>query len=80
LESGFIKHPQASRVAAFQRSAAAADSAGKSPGIGLGLLERDIPAMTIERKIGKLREFDEAHTIARSDSFMELLGLEKIEA
>jgi len=35
--------------------------------------------MTSEHKMGNVREFDEAPTIAHNDTFVEHLGLEKIE-
>ncbi len=45
----------------------------------LALIDEGYPVMTFEGNMGDEREFDEAQTDARIDSFMETLGLEIIE-
>lgn len=45
----------------------------------LALLEAGYPVMSFEGNMGDEREFDEARTVARIDSFMETLGLSQIE-
>jgi benzoyl-CoA reductase subunit B len=55
---------------------------GLSVGIAenrLALIEEGYPVMTFEGNMGDEREFDEAQTGSRIDSFMETLGLEMIE-
>ena len=44
----------------------------------LSLLEMGVPVMTFEGNMGDEREFDEARTRSRIDSFMETLGLKKV--
>ncbi|MBI5360845.1 MAG: benzoyl-CoA reductase, bzd-type, subunit O [Planctomycetes bacterium] len=55
-------------------------------GLSLGIAENRLalqkagyPVMTFEGNMGDEREFDEARTTARIDSFMETLGLKKLE-
>jgi len=45
----------------------------------LALIEEGFPVMTFEGNMGDEREFDDAKTIARIDSFMETLGFDIIE-
>lgn len=45
----------------------------------LALVESGLPVMTYEGNMGDQREFDEGQTLDRIDSFMERLGLEKLE-
>ena len=45
----------------------------------LALIESGYPVMTFEGNMGDEREFDEARTIARIDSYMETLGLDQID-
>ena len=45
----------------------------------LALIDKGYPVMTFEGNMGDEREFDEAQTASRIDSFMETLGLEMIE-
>ena len=45
----------------------------------LALLEAGFPVMTFEGNMGDEREFDDAKTSARIDSFMETLNLEMIK-
>jgi benzoyl-CoA reductase subunit B len=45
----------------------------------LALIEAGFPVMTFEGNMGDEREFDEARTLARIDSFMETLGMEILE-
>ena len=55
---------------------------GLSSGIAenrLALIEEGFPVMTFEGNMGDEREFDDAKTIARIDSFMETLGFDTIE-
>ncbi len=44
----------------------------------LSLLEMGVPVMTFEGNMGDEREFDEARTRSRIDSFMETLGLKSV--
>jgi benzoyl-CoA reductase subunit B len=44
----------------------------------LALLEAGYPVLPFEGNMGDDREFDEARTMSRMDSFMETLGLAKI--
>ncbi len=44
----------------------------------LALIEAEYPVMTFEGNMGDEREFDEARTMARIDSYMETLGLDQI--
>lgn len=55
-------------------------------GLSLGIAENRLalqkagyPVMTFEGNMGDEREFDESRTTARIDSFMETLGLKKLE-
>ena len=41
----------------------------------LALLDAGYPVMTFEGNMGDEREFDEARTMARIDTFMETLGI-----
>lgn len=55
---------------------------GLSVGIAenrLALIEQGFPVMTFEGNMGDEREFDEAQTTSRIDSFMETLGFDIIE-
>ena len=55
---------------------------GLSVGIAenrLALIEQGFPVMTFEGNMGDEREFDEAQTVSRIDSFMETLGYDIIE-
>jgi len=55
---------------------------GLSVGIAenrLALIDEGFPVMTFEGNMGDEREFDEAKTASRIDSFMETLGLDMIE-
>jgi benzoyl-CoA reductase subunit B len=55
---------------------------GLSVGIAenrLALIDGGYPVMTFEGNMGDEREFDEAKTASRIDSFMETLGLDMIE-
>ena len=45
----------------------------------LALIESGLPVMTYEGNMGDKREFDEGQTLDRIDSFMERLGLKKLE-
>ncbi|MDO8691385.1 MAG: 2-hydroxyacyl-CoA dehydratase family protein, partial [Dehalococcoidia bacterium] len=45
----------------------------------MALLESGLPVMTYEGNMGDKREFDEGQTLNRIDSFMERLGLSKLE-
>ena len=45
----------------------------------LALIDEGYPVMTFEGNMGDEREFDEAQTGSRIDSFMETLGLDQIE-
>ena len=45
----------------------------------LAILEAGFPVMVFEGNMGDEREFDEARTVARIDSFMESLGVPKLE-
>lgn len=45
----------------------------------LALIEAGFPVMTFEGNMGDEREYDEARMIARIDSFMETLGVDKIK-
>ncbi len=45
----------------------------------LALIEAEYPVMTFEGNMGDEREFDEARTMARIDSYMETLGLDQLE-
>jgi benzoyl-CoA reductase subunit B len=38
----------------------------------------DVPVMSFEGNMGDSREFDEARTMDRIDTFMERLGLKKL--
>ena len=44
----------------------------------LALLDAGYPVMTFEGNMGDEREFDEARTMARIDTFMERLGLKTV--
>ena len=44
----------------------------------LALIEAGVPVMTFEGNMGDEREFDEARTIARIDTFMESLGFDRL--
>jgi benzoyl-CoA reductase subunit B len=46
----------------------------------LGLIKAGLPVMTFEGNMGDEREFDEARTMGRIDTFMETLGLTQIES
>jgi benzoyl-CoA reductase subunit B len=55
---------------------------GLSVGIAenrLALIEQGFPVMTFEGNMGDEREFDQAQTTARIDSFMETLGIDIID-
>jgi len=55
---------------------------GLSVGIAenrLALIEQGFPVMTFEGNMGDEREFDEAQTVSRIDSFMETLGYDIID-
>lgn len=45
----------------------------------LGIAEAGVPIMTFEGNMGDEREFDEARTLNRIDSFMETLELKKLD-
>ncbi len=49
------------------------------PQIRLALLENDIPVLSYEGNVADPREFDEARTQSRMDTFFESQGLEKLE-
>ncbi len=49
------------------------------PQVRLALLENNIPVLTYEGNVADSREWDEARTMARLDSFMESQGLEKLD-
>ncbi len=44
-----------------------------------GLTHMDVPVMSFEGNMGDSREFDESRTMDRIDSFMERLGLKKLD-
>ncbi len=44
----------------------------------IAFIEAGFPVMTFEGNMGDEREFDEARTIARMDSFMETLEVDSI--
>jgi benzoyl-CoA reductase subunit B len=45
----------------------------------LAILEAGFPVMIFEGNMGDEREFDEARTVARIDTFMESLDIPKLE-
>jgi len=45
----------------------------------LAILEAGFPVLIFEGNMGDEREFDEARTMARMDSFMESLDIPKLE-
>jgi benzoyl-CoA reductase subunit B len=45
----------------------------------LALLAAGFPVMIFEGNMGDEREFDEARTVARIDSFMESLDVKRLE-
>ncbi|OGU40410.1 MAG: hypothetical protein A2X61_03805 [Ignavibacteria bacterium GWB2_35_12] len=45
----------------------------------LALIEAGYPVMAFEGNMGDEREFDEAKTMGRIDSFMETLGMKEIK-
>ena len=46
----------------------------------LGIMKAGFPVMTFEGNMGDGREFDKARTMSRIDSFMETLGMKKLES
>ena len=46
----------------------------------LGIMKAGFPVMTFEGNMGDGREFDKARTMSRIDSFMETLGVKKVES
>ena len=49
------------------------------PQVRLAFVENNIPALTYEGNVGDPREFDEARTFTRIDTFFESQGLDKLE-
>lgn len=49
------------------------------PQVRLAFIENNIPVLTYEGNVGDPREFDEARTMARFDTFFEGRGLAKLE-